>query len=67
MINAKNSYKTPGAVFTKHFILLLGVLLTRAKTFYVGVFSSKLFTKPLRPTHTKAKILRVTRRCYGLR
>ena len=28
-----------GAVFTKHFILPLGVLLTRAKTFSVGVFS----------------------------
>ena len=44
-----------GAVFTKHFFLPLGVLLTRAKTFYVGVFSSK----PLRPTLTKDKSQRV--------
>ena len=31
--------KSSRAVFTKHFILPLGVLLTRAKTFDVGVFS----------------------------
>ena len=32
-------HTTSGAVFTKHFILQLGVHLTRAKTLYVGVFS----------------------------
>ena len=29
----------PGAVCTKLFICALGVLLTRSKSFYVGVFS----------------------------
>ena len=31
--------KSPVVVFTKLFILPLGVLLTRAKSFYVGLFS----------------------------